>query len=692
MRLESMRTLPHYLKALAAAFLATPAVAQAPREADWFYPSFGNVFGVAGLEAAEEDGVAQIIHDDSGKRWVVSRRSAQTGAYEPVFASPEGEWGDLRDLLIADLTGDGGLEIAILDQWGRIEVRDFLDFSILARWQTQVADPQQMIAHELLLGGGDELVIAGLAETEVLDSFGSSRALYQVGGVDLAIGQVDDDGSPELVVADGSVVDLQSGLLQSSDGNGFGIDLELADIDADGRDELIVVREFTGVYAYDLETQSEKWYLSDDRAHRIKLADLDRDQQGEFVVGRTSSPDVICYDIASLQQEWDFSGPDGGTSNLQLVELDGDRELELVFASGATRSGPDGLTVCDGPSGTVDWQTPDFYLRGWFRGPQFGDLDGDGKLEMIFIGHESLSTRPEAHIVVIDAETRTLRAVSPEVFDSSAEQLHDFRVLDPDGDGRDEIFLAAEDNSYAAIESWTMNRWNHFQRKWQGDAGPSQYAFRCMQVVDLDGDGTLEIIAGTSAESSRVSGVQLVVYDHDTGVIVAQSPAIGKQYYEEMSGLRVGDFNGDGIREVIAILKESDAYVFSGRSLKPKLLMKGKFTALTSRVLPSSGRSTAYLGDTNGWLRGIRDLGAGPEVFLKLRLGKDPIDAIHFLPQDRAAIASAGRIHLVDIAAGRRIAVTAFYGDRFGKDLALLPASQLLLSSGPTGLFGFQVQ
>lgn len=124
------------------------------------------------------------------------------------------------------------------------------------------------------------------------------------------------------------------------------------------------------------------------------------------------------------------------------------------------------------------------------------------------------------------------------------------------------------------------------------------------RLVDLTGDGILDIIV---VRSSVTQGAQLAVYglrDSDVGLIAA-TPYIG-QKNRWLAPVGVADLDGDGAMEV--------AYIDRPHLAKTLVILRWQDGALV-KVAAAAGLTNHRIGepDIGG---GIRDCGQGPEMVL----------------------------------------------------------------------------
>ncbi|HNS96323.1 MAG TPA: VCBS repeat-containing protein [Polyangiaceae bacterium] len=183
------------------------------------------------------------------------------------------------------------------------------------------------------------------------------------------------------------------------------------------------------------------------------------------------------------------------------------------------------LRMLDGRNGREIWSLPKASATSTgFAGMSVavGDVDGDQLLDII-------AMTGEGHIAVINHDG-TVKAISTEKADG-----HDagtfgwgggIAIGDMDNDGRVEIAYGRTLFSY--------NDKGQVERLWVGTAGSgSGLAQALSHFVDLDGDGTLELLAGRTA------------YRKDGSMLWNNSEANGFT--------AVGDFDGDGLPDVVVV-------------------------------------------------------------------------------------------------------------------------------------------
>lgn len=179
----------------------------------------------------------------------------------------------------------------------------------------------------------------------------------------------------------------------------------------------------------------------------------------------------------------------------------GDRDGGTTLADGAVAPTP----ACKSENGTAAVQQPTFVRNldsgetGWFSSPAVVDLDGDGKKEIVAPFYSTFVFDGATGKKLASGTATSGRVYAPGV------------VADLDKDGKPEIVVGGNNGSitaydYAAGALTVKAGWENAKTS----SGGQDPETRGMAAGDLDGDGTIEIVATTTNTSD--TGSQVFVF------------------------------------------------------------------------------------------------------------------------------------------------------------------------------------
>ncbi len=471
------------------------------RQLEWDYL---NGFGVL-VRTGDTDG--------DGRDEIVAASGSKITLFDAELSTPKREISTdlgIGALLVTDLDDDGIDEILYGDNsWGSVHC--FEGDGSIERWKV----------------GNPELGVAGLAVGDV-DNDGTVEVLWGAGGdysgpdflfvtnpvvgvewqnmqLDgplsaVAVGDVDDDGENEIVMAsfesnssyaDGviSIFDATTHELewQSTDlpniDTWHGINsVRIADVDNDGETEFVITTSdlnagLVQVYngrTHMLEGQSAN-YDHFDVFTAVEVADVDGDGATE-IIGAVG-PYLVVLNGVTLAEEWkstSLSDRWGTITDIDIADTDNDGHLEmLVSVTGSSNR----VYAIDGVSHQYDWfEELVASTIGAF------DVEGDGQME-ILVG------QTDGTIGIYSGTTFTLQATLGTLSDSPIAALN---LADLDNDGKPE-WLVTNGGVLSVFENGTG------RLLWRsGTLGENLGRYNHLPVADIDGDGRLEVIAGSN--------------------------------------------------------------------------------------------------------------------------------------------------------------------------------------------------
>jgi len=303
-----------------------------------------------------------------------------------------------------------------------------------------------------------------------------------------AIGDLDDDGYPEIVVAreyDSSFFAVGDYVLAAYDYSGaqiwesehftgddfdYATAVHISDMDHDGSPEVIAGRVIlnadgstrgVGAHGRGCYGQTVLGGYSIDESSVSAVADLDLDGTEELIVGDARySPDgdTLFYDASA------------DDAMIGVANLDDDPEGEVVAITGNTVRAID-------TDGSVMWGPTTIPGANILAPPAIDDIDGDGEPEIITAGGN--------HVVAYNADGSVLwTAAGHDETGASGASIFDF-----EGDGQpevayiDEIEMLVFDGATGAV-------------KFSTDEHASDTMFDYPVIADVDADGQAEVIFG----------------------------------------------------------------------------------------------------------------------------------------------------------------------------------------------------
>ncbi len=456
---------------------------------------------------------------------------------------------ELRSLVVADLDGDGALELAICDL-SDLFVHDF--------------------------------------ETGVLEATRSGFGCW-----DAQVGQIDDDPQLELALAGdtlgGFVLDGVSLAVDFADLAGFGRIVRLADLDGNGRDEIVSESNPFGIRARDPRSGLLLWEHPNAEVQAIAVADLTGGPADEILWGEGQWGAIHALHGTSGNELWAIDNPEHGVTSLAAGDVDGDGDVEVLWGAGYSSSGPDRLLVADAASQAIVHQTID--LRGGLVGFATGDFDGDVGLELVTASHES-DTFYGGVPIRLDLRKGRVESVGPAGALAPDRKLVELTGAQLDDDSPLEFCISASD-------------WENELACSNGDDWSELYSVELPEgerigllvSAELDGDPFPELLGRTPAF--------IYAFEGESGWLKWRTPLV-PGIDEALDLMRVADIDASPGVEVVTLRSEtlgqpSDLMVFSGST---GALMHGPFqvhaSALDVAQLDADSHLEVVLGQSNG--------------------------------------------------------------------------------------------
>jgi len=326
------------------------------------------------------------------------------------------------------------------------------------------------------------------------------------------IADVDNDGFPEVlfgtahgklysIKSDGTYTIFYDGCLQDEI---IETSVTVADLDADGIVEVLFGTN--GGYLYCIHDGNgdgiadERWYFRADGAIKSSpvAVDLNDDaEDGMEVLFGSEDDNFYCLDSNGVELWRIITGDDITWSSSAIADVDGDGKLEIIFGSKdkhlycvKSDGSFDNIADVQGEDCTDGWK---YNVDKWVvTPPVIADLDGDGILEILFMG--------DKYLYCINNEHGATGSGYKWRYECSYAAEWPPAVADLNGDGFCEILINywKYDTSITKYKQGLFCLGHDGNERWHCPTEASNYnpihSMSSPAVADLDNDGILEIL------------------------------------------------------------------------------------------------------------------------------------------------------------------------------------------------------
>ncbi|HSN92442.1 MAG TPA: FG-GAP-like repeat-containing protein [Anaeromyxobacteraceae bacterium] len=521
-----------------------------------------NVVRVADLD---RDGRPDLVAGaEQGFRSLVLLRNAGDGTFEIAVGYDL----DVRveDAEVGDVDGDGDVDVVVLGSY---------PFS-----------PYLQVIGVVRNDGSGAL---GTAELHDLPALGSLRP-------DLLLADLDADGSPDVVVAEGGRV---RALRNRGDGTldppaasfaGAGGATAAADADGDGRTDLLAANQaVSGV-----EVRRGRGGMSlagpeviEEPATDLLAADVDGDGRADLVSA------LIPYDgstpVIGIRRSspGGFSPPERylapGASGILSADVDRDGRVDIVIARPETPG-----VLLNAGDGTFLAELPAVERGGSVV--RLADVTGDGAPDLLALRYRDLRVaRGFGNGAFGPAESH---AILPAV---------NFEVGDVDGDGRGDVVTIEARVSGAVVRAYRFlgdGSLDALAERWI----PQEWLYYvALAIADVDGDGAAETLVLLDGATIPYTGFLALLRGGPEG------PGPAELHEVQGTALAVGSMSGGPRRDVLVLEMNGNAVTLFAGGPGGSLANAGRWTSRSGRDIE--------LGDFDGDLRDDVAVG-GPEILV----------------------------------------------------------------------------
>lgn len=536
--------------------------------------------------------------------------------------------------------------------------------------------------------GNDEIVIASngpnraFLEALDLESLTPRWILPNVSAPDILLAQLDADPALEIVVGytPGLVIDGATRAIDWSYEDGFGASLASGRFQDGASGQFVSVRGWNLFAVFQSAPYSPLWDVSrPTNIDVVTAADLDHDGYDEIIEGDGQWGELNIYDGRTRQIRRNLPNPGYGFNAIAALNLDGGYPNSIAYTSGTTfpPTGPL-FTIVDASTGSPLWSI-DNDRPGPFLAVALGDVDRNGSTRFLY---SSVSQDSCQITTQVDSSTGMQEWTSPPTsFDTSQPYCllpQALRIVDRPG-ASPEIILAGTATYSGRILA--IDGASH-ALLWQ--AGPiSNRSVNDIAHLDIDHDGTNEIVACTTELNTSGGGVRLLVLSSMNGTRLWESVALGSS--GACRGVMAGHFDDTSGQLLAAVLPDSiRAFDAQTHLLAWSLPVEADGATLIDNGVDghefavfSGSRIDFYDGATRALLRHF-DFSASLTAITAVReIG----EGIHTL-----LVSADGRLMTIDGESGAILASSDFLGVGLGSNNQLatkeLGAGRVLIGAG----------
>lgn len=409
-------------------------------------------------------------------------------------------------------------------------------------------------------GDGDaEIVVLSptAVRTYSLDS-GEQIARFPITGArDIALAQLDADAAQEIILAGPGpniVVDGATHAIEWRYIDGFGVRIATGHFGSDSSTQWVGAAGWHQYSVFGALPWTPLWSgATSQDITALAAGDVDADGRDEILVGDGQSGFVHVIDSATHSERRVLSHFGSGVNAIVAVDIDADKQQEIVFSPRSVWAGGAQVTVANGDTGTTEWRF--LPAPGSYGVTAVGDVDGDGQLEVVAAGsYEAVA--PNVAIFDFESGREEWRAPDPAPPNDALRMRVSRIALVPKDEGGMRIVLAGtalNDGRIVVLDGGT--REVVLQIGNSASRPMDSRAIQGMQVLDYDGDLVSDFAVALYASTTGASGTQLRVFSGADGHPLWTSVTMGSGF-SGINDVLLVDTAASG-RQLVAVLPAS---------------------------------------------------------------------------------------------------------------------------------------